>query len=237
MADDWKRQCQNNNLPLQVSTMLKVLEAIPLSKTSQLPREVEDFLVSLVGKSPNTRRLYKHILSKFTNSMKKSPKKLTKRDVIIYLSNLEKRGASRNTMRVHIIVLKTWLKSFGLKGLANQIQSIKEARTPPVAISNEEVKRMIQGAKTSRNKLILLLLYKTGIRVSELLAITVRDINFDEGIIRVKGKGFKTRFVLIDSQTLSILKDYLQEKTSGPIINLSASYIRQIIKKNAKMLV
>lgn len=198
-------------------------------------REVEDFLVGLIGKSPNTKRLYRYILSRFTKNVKKSLKQLTVRDVMIHLSDLEKGGASRNTLRVHIIVLKTWLKSAGRKDIADRIKSIKEAKTTPVALPKEDIIRMIGVAKNPRNRLIVQLLYNTGIRVSELTAIRVENIDFDDGMLRVKGKGNKTRLVLVDSKTLELLKDYLEGRTNGLIINLSTSYVRQIIKNLAKI--
>lgn len=142
--------------------------------------------------------------------------------------------SSRNTLRIHMIVLKVWLNSFGRRDIANKMKTIKEAKTPPVALAQEDIQRMVEAATKPRDKLIILLLSKTGIRVSELLAIKCKDIDFKEGVIRVTGKGSKTRFVLINLQTLHLLKNYLQGKTSGVVIDLSSSYIRQIVKKYAR---
>lgn len=206
---------------------------IQIKQESKLLKKVEEFLATQIGKSQNTKRLYRYILSRFVKQLNKPLKDLTTSDVLAYLSDLEK-IASRNTLRVHIIVLKSWLKNIGRKDIAERIKTIKEARSPPVALSKEDIDQMIETAKNPRDKLIIQLLYNTGIRISELLAIGVEEIDFKEGVIRVFGKGNKTRLVLIDSKTLQLLKNYTHGKTSGLVLDLSASYVRQIVKKLAK---
>lgn len=198
-----------------------------------LPREAQEFLISLVGKSPNTKRLYQHVLSEFIK-YHGNLKTLTAADTIQYLSNLEKRGLSKNTLRITVIVLKSWLKTIGRNDIAETIRPIREAKTPPVALPEDNISRMIAAADNPRDTLIVLALRNSGIRVSELLNIQVQDIDFKEGVIRVFGKGGKTRLVLIDSKTLQAITNYLQDRTSGPIFNISPNYVRTIIKDLAK---
>jgi len=60
-----------------------------------------------------------------------------------------------------------------------------------------------------RDKVILSLLYSTGLRISELVKLIIRDIDFDERTIRVRGKGDKDRIVLFDEKTKDLIKEYL----------------------------
>ena len=60
-----------------------------------------------------------------------------------------------------------------------------------------------------RDTLILELLYATGIRVSELVNIKIKDIDINEKVIKVLGKGNKERIVLYNNHTAEALKKYL----------------------------
>ena len=61
-----------------------------------------------------------------------------------------------------------------------------------------------------RNRAILELLYASGLRVSEAAHLKVSDVNFDDAVLRVTGKGSKTRMVPVNKTALNIVKFYLQ---------------------------
>lgn len=87
-------------------------------------------------------------------------------------------------------------------------------RSLPRAISETTINRLItsiahDGALDVRDRLIVEFLYGTGCRVSEMLATDVHDIDFDEDLIRVTGKGSKQRLVPIGRQLRVALADYL----------------------------
>ena len=95
-----------------------------------------------------------------------------------------------------------------------------------------------------RDSLIIELLYATGVRVSELVNIKLKDIDRSEKVIKVLGKGNKERIVLYNNHTSDILDIYLNDgynefnkKNSGYLIlnkngdNLSERYVRVIIDK------
>lgn len=71
-----------------------------------------------------------------------------------------------------------------------------------------------------RNRVMLELLYCTGLRVSELLGLTTHDLNFGESVILVRGKGSKQRFVPFVDSVSDILKDYLGQ-TRPALLKLS----------------
>ena len=92
-----------------------------------------------------------------------------------------------------------------------------------------------------RNKLIIYLLLDSGVRVSELVDIKVNDINYEERIIKVLGKGNKERFVFFTSKTLEILNSYLSIRNSKALVDnllinykgekLSVRYVQKIVKE------
>ncbi|MDD4255478.1 MAG: tyrosine-type recombinase/integrase [Methanofollis sp.] len=84
-------------------------------------------------------------------------------------------------------------------------------------LKHNQVMRLLKSIEKPRDRLIIRLIYATGVRVSELCAIDVGDIDFDEGTIRILGKGGKIRTVFVDEGTLAEVEDYIGNKIVGPL--------------------
>lgn len=96
------------------------------------------------------------------------------------------------------------------------IQSPKIGRKLPDVLSNEEINQIIGSVDLShpqgeRNRTILETIYSCGLRVSELINLKISDLFFDEGFIKVTGKGDKVRFVPIHISTMKYIDVYINE--------------------------
>lgn len=96
------------------------------------------------------------------------------------------------------------------------IESPKLGRKLPDTLSEEEIDRIISAIDLSepqgeRNRAILETLYGCGLRVSELTSLKISDLFFEEGFIKVTGKGDKQRFVPIAPSTMKYINIYLNE--------------------------
>lgn len=94
------------------------------------------------------------------------------------------------------------------------ISNPKLEKKLPTFLSYEDMRKVIDSIDTDdalglRNKMIIELLYATGIRVSELKNIKINDINFSDNSIKVMGKGSKERIVFFNNHSLKAIKDYL----------------------------
>jgi integrase/recombinase XerC len=84
-----------------------------------------------------------------------------------------------------------------------------------------------------RDAAILELLYSTGIRVGELMALDCRDISWDESVLKVMGKGKKERIIPIGGPALTSLRDYMQARTPegwgvpGPAMDQDALFLNR----------
>ena len=93
-----------------------------------------------------------------------------------------------------------------------------------------------------RNRIILTLLYSSGLRISELLNLKLNDIDFKTRTMRIRGKGDKDRIVLFDQDALDLLNDYntLRDPSNDFLIynkngnKLSSRYVEILIKKYAE---
>ena len=79
----------------------------------------------------------------------------------------------------------------------------------PNVISKEEVQKLIENVRMVKYKAVFIFLYATGMRISEALAVKVKDINSDRLQIKVeKGKGQKDRYVDMPMELIEILREY-----------------------------
>ncbi|QYZ80006.1 integrase [Methanofollis formosanus] len=84
-------------------------------------------------------------------------------------------------------------------------------------LKHNQVMRLLRSIEDERDRLIVRLIYATGVRVSELCTIDIGDIDFDEGTIRVRGKGDKIRMVFVDDETLAEVEGYIGNAIMGPL--------------------
>jgi integrase/recombinase XerD len=94
-----------------------------------------------------------------------------------------------------------------------QIEAPKIGRKLPDTLSLKEIDKMVAAIDLSkplgeRNRAIIETLYSCGLRVSELTHLKISDLFFEEGFIKVTGKGDKQRFVPIGSNTQKLIKNY-----------------------------
>lgn len=131
----------------------------------------------------------------------------------------------------------------------NKIQNPKRELYLPKFLKDEELDKIFNvcnfnNPTEERDTLIIELLYATGVRVSELVNIKIKDINREEKLIKVLGKGNKERIVIYNNHTKKALDTYLKDgynyfnkKSSEYLIlnkngnKLSERYIREIINK------
>lgn len=185
---------------------------------------IDDFLdYLLIDKkySSNTIDSYKRDLDKYyvfqTNKNKKL-ENITKDDIKLYIQEVKDKNMSDKSIARNISSIRTFYKFLLTEKIIvkNPIELIdlpKLKKTLPSILSKEEVEMLldikITDSYSSRNKAMLELMYASGLRVSELINLTVNDIDLEESIVRVFGKGSKERIVPIGDYALDSLKQYI----------------------------
>lgn len=155
-----------------------------------------------------------------------------------YLAILKERNLNSRTIGRHLSSLRSFFKFLTREGYlkTNPILSLsspKQQRHLPLFLTEAEVTRLIEAAlpkdeKGLRDRAILETFYSTGIRISELVGLTITDIDFIGGIVKVMGKGKKERIVPIGEQALSAIRDYLERRkkqTDALFLNKSGKRI------------
>lgn len=120
-------------------------------------------------------------------------------------------------------------------------QKPKRNKTIPEILTIEEIKKIIESVNNPKHKLIIKLIYGTGLRVSEIVNLKKENINFVEKLIHIKlGKGKKDRFVKLPESILEELENfskignskYLFESQRGG--KLTTKTIELVLKNSAK---
>jgi integrase/recombinase XerD len=160
------------------------------------------------GFSPLTVRNYTFFVEKFLQKTNKLSSKLNEEDVKEYISEMFD-TKSKNTIMLAVASLKFFFIEVLKKEFAH-IPLPKKERKLPEVLTKDEVRNLIESTDTVKSKLIISLLYSTGLRVSELVNLKVEDLDLGEktGWVR-KGKGSKDRLFVMSGNLAEELREYL----------------------------
>jgi site-specific recombinase XerD len=156
--------------------------------------------------SPRTIETYQECLEIFFRQNPKPVNEITKKDVREFLENLIENDRAGGTIHVYLNAIKFYFEEILGRNFRLDIKYCKRPTVLPEVLTKEETTQVIGVIKNSKHKLMISLLYGAGLRVSELLNLKVKEINFENkyGFIR-HGKGNKDRiFILPDSILLQL---------------------------------
>lgn len=206
------------------------------------------------NKSRQTIRNYHHYLTRFAvycnqNGISK-PEQInldTVRSYRLYLNRLTDERTGRNlklvTQNYHVIAVRAFLKYLAKRDIdtlsAEKIELAKNPSREVDVMNNDEVGRIKAAVKHEENEIarlrdaaILELLFSSGIRISEMVQLKTKQMNFERGEFTVRGKGDKLRLVFMSSEAVNALRQYLKKRhDNNPALFVSHSKIGNTIEK------
>ena len=213
--------------------------------------------------SVRTLRNYSHALNAYLDwrgDTFSSWRDCTADDFRGYLFELMKQEMARSTIRLRFAALRSFYKflvhrrGMGLSPL-NDVQLPKSEKKLPIVLSLSQMEQLLEMPQkiepdaralpwqALRDTAIMELFYSSGLRVSELVALDVRDVDFLSETLRVMGKGNKERMVPIGAQAMQAIQKYRSEAQvhDGPLFinknkapqkrRLSARSVQMLLKK------
>lgn len=184
---------------------------------------LNDFLSHLDyerGYSRNTLTSYKRDLSRFILFLKglniRTPESVTRQVVSSFITKLSASGLKASSIERSIASIKSFFGFLIREGKVKadptaDIKMPQKSKKLPKALSMEEAKILVESPKNLKDKAILELLYAAGLRASELVNLTLNDVNLDVGFIKCFGKGGKERIVPIGEQASKSIKEYIEK--------------------------
>lgn len=187
--------------------------------------EYKQYLIVEKGLSKNTIYSYLRDLIAFSNFIGEEyeinqVENINKEHIHLYLKELSKTNCtnsiSRKLVSLRMLYIFLVKENIVKENLMSSFTLPKRDKKLPIVLSQEEMIEILDGiivcdAISSRNRCMVELLYATGMRISELLNLTLKDLNIKMGFIKVIGKGNKERMIPIGSYVGEILEQYIND--------------------------
>jgi integrase/recombinase XerC len=143
-----------------------------------------------------------------------------------FLSYLYAQNYTKSTTARKLATLRSFFKFLIRRGIVassplTQIRTPKQEKRLPKCLDLEQVQKLMDAPGdgdllSARDKAMLEVLYSSGIRVSELVELDMADIDLQEGVLRVRGKGRKDRLTPIGSQAIAAIQKYFEMRAVEP---------------------
>ena len=169
-------------------------------------RMIEDMTIRKLA--PKTQHDYLQRVKNFAAYLGRSPDTASVEDVRRYQLHLTASGVGVPTVNQTVSTLRFFFKvTLGRPDLVERTAFVREPRKLPVVLSPEEVVRLLDAAPGLKYKAALSVAYGAGLRVSEVVALKIGDIDSKRMVIRVEqGKGRKDRYVMLSPNLLELLR-------------------------------
>jgi integrase/recombinase XerD len=169
--------------------------------------------LTLQQRSKSAMMNYGRSLAKVALHFSIDPLNLSMEQINDYLYSMLKTGSpSKSYFRHTVYGLKNLYRMKGKEVKALQMPPVRDNDTLPVVMSCKEIKRMLATTKNLKHRVLIALLYASGLRMNEARMLKLTDIDSHRMQIRVRqGKGRKDRYVVLSALLLRGLRTYYME--------------------------
>jgi site-specific recombinase XerD len=211
-------------------------------------RMIEDMRLRKLAVQTQTG--YIRAVRHFAGWLHRSPGTASAEDLRRYQLHCVDRGVSPITLNATITGLKFLFEvTLGRPELMSQMSHVRVARTLPTILSREEASRLIESARTLKARTALSVAYGAGLRVNEVIALKVADIDSQRMLLRVEqGKGQKDRYALLPPILLERLRTWWRHARAAgqvlpggyvfpgldPLNSLSTRQLNRVVHEAAK---
>lgn len=168
------------------------------------------------------------------------PSRVNTRVVRSYLAWLHEQGYAKSTVARRIAAVRSWFRFLCRQGTlaanpADGLRGPRQDKKLPHFMSEDDMSRLLETPEGAtplglRDRAILETLYSAGLRVSELVGLELDDLDFDAGIVMVRGKGKKERLALVGGRAQAALKAWLDVRETllgGRLAQASAVFLNK----------
>ncbi len=190
-----------------------------------VPVEVEDLLTWLRverGRAANTLQAYRLDLRAYVAWLQErgtTIAQVTEADLEAYVAHLRASGKAPSSLKRSLVAVRGLHRFLaeeteGTRDPSAELEMPRVPRGLPKALTEEEVGRLLDAvtgddAVARRDRVVLEVLYGTGLRISELVGLSLADLDLDAGLLRAFGKGSKERIVPLGSHALRAISAWL----------------------------
>lgn len=195
------------------------------------------------GLSNSTIKDYQYYINSFLSF---THNKILEEYINPFIFHLRKKNYSTPTINLALSSIIFLFEQVCNKKFENRPKKFRLDKKIPLIPSREVIIRLIQSTKNIKHRLVIELLYSTGVRLNELINIKISDIDFDNKLIKInKGKGRKDRYVIVSNHALNLIKHYrkIRKYKSNPYLfdstetkHISPKHPQQVLRRASKKL-
>jgi integrase/recombinase XerC len=216
-----------------VSWLLFLIQEKEMDSLEKAIAEFDTYLAVEKNYSLLTRKSYRTDLMQFRRFIGEHPMSVEREAkgqplylepavIRTFLSDLYKRNVRKVSLSRKIATLRSFFKYLVREGMApfnpaEMVQAPRGEKYLPTFLPVDEIFSLMKAPFRDdwagfRDRAVLELLYSTGIRAGELIALHVRDVDFAAGLLKVRGKGKKERWVPVGAPAMDALRRYLEKR-------------------------
>jgi len=160
--------------------------------------------------SPTTQRAYIYAVARFAQHFGKSPELLGPDEIRVYQLHLLSKQLAWSTFNVSVCALRfLYGVTLGKDWAVRHIPYPRQPRKLPVILSLAELQQFFAAIPNLKHRAALMTAYAAGLRVSEVVALKITDIDSQRMVIHIEqGKGRKDRYVMLSPRLLMLLRTY-----------------------------
>ncbi len=202
------------------------------------------YLVVERGAAELTSKSYREDLTSLADYLTQAygrepkPSEITPLDLRGYVSALHEAGYAKTSIARRLASLRTFYKFAQREGMADSnpakpLRNPRKDRKLPHFLAGDELGKLLEAPPADdpaglRDRAMLETLYSAGLRVSELVGMNDEDLDLDEGVVRIRGKGSKERLAPLGSFALRAIKKWLAHRK---LASISVSSTRKSASK------
>lgn len=169
--------------------------------------------------SPKTIKSYLYYITSALNHASKNPKSITSDDLRVYLEKLANDEKSASTLNTAYSALKFYFEKILRRRFFMNIPRAKMPKKIPEVFTKEEVRKILGTIQNVKHKLMLGLMYSSGLRVSEVTNAKMKDFDFQNKLLFVRNaKGAKDRITILSEKVTRVLEKYICKKAPNEYV-------------------
>ena len=196
--------------------------------------------LAVEGKSPKTIQRYALVLKMLNENIQKSLRDVTTNDLRYYLACYKSQrhvsGTTLDGMRRVFTAFFNWLETeeYIVRSPARRVSRIKKDTKKERELHEDELEKLANGCRNIRDRALIEFMYATAARVSEVAAININDVDFQEKSVLLHGKGGKDRTSFFTDKASYYLREYLKtRKDDNEALFVSLKNPKNRVTKNS----
>lgn len=213
-------------------------ESLVVTRSAELVDQFLDAIWMERGLSKNTLGAYRADLMTLGRGLAESNKTINtaeKSDLLDFIAKRVESGAKPRSTARQLSSFRRFFRYIMREGLRDtdptaDIEMPRIGRSLPKTLSEDEVDSLLNAPNTDeplghRDRAMLEVLYATGLRVSELISLKQSQINFNQGVLRIIGKGDRERLIPLGEESQRWLKDFIDGPRMEILLERQTDYL------------